>query len=162
MADHASNPDQSPPFGDHPEAARYPHLRGLDYALADKWLTGCRREAGLHLPTWARTVRYLWLGSSLICLTALTIALMDRAPGLWVGFEISLFVCLAMSAVWAVAYERYIERAVERRMNEEARSGRLRYCLGCDFDLRGTVGEKCPECGAWAGHPRGGQGSHQV
>jgi hypothetical protein len=51
---------------------------------------------------------------------------------------------------WALTYalHRRIRRRVRAKVEAELSGGRLKTCLECGYDLRGTVGERCSECGA--------------
>lgn len=47
----------------------------------------------------------------------------------------------------ALAFQRRLKRRVSARLEAEREMGRLPECLRCGYDLRGSAGERCPECG---------------
>ncbi|MEX0775101.1 MAG: hypothetical protein WD042_05230 [Phycisphaeraceae bacterium] len=71
------------------------------------------------------------------------------------GFELFAAVvgAHAILFVWLFFYTwRQVQRrAVEEFLDVECKDGRFRRCYRCDYDLRGSVDWRCPECGVRIG-----------
>jgi hypothetical protein len=62
------------------------------------------------------------------------------------GFPM-FFVSMIVVAVIMMVFERRLRRRIAERLAAERELGRLPACLQCGYDLRGTAGGRCPECG---------------
>jgi hypothetical protein len=125
----------------------------MDREVARKWLKSCRREALSGLPRWGQTLRF----ASIAIATAYSLLALAVFVGQLgtphIGFPVQI-VLFGVGFAWFFYFRRAVDRAVKRRTIAELMRGRFLNCIACDYDLRGTPGEKCPECGASALVPR--------
>jgi hypothetical protein len=64
----------------------------------------------------------------------------------WLLVGVAMFgLIIPCAVVWL---DSRMRRRIGRRVVDELGGGRLRVCLKCGYDLRGTPGEVCSECGA--------------
>ncbi len=57
-------------------------------------------------------------------------------------------VLLSVFVMFAFRINRSTRHAVARYLDDIHHNGRLKRCLECDYYLKGTTSETCPECGA--------------
>lgn len=95
-----------------------------------------------------RARRYLqyqpmfWLGVILFLVYAVVvIAWFIKVP--WLG----VVGLLGFLLIYRLCYVPAHWSAIDRYLHEQSESGRMKYCLKCDFDLRGSDNDLCPDCG---------------
>jgi uncharacterized paraquat-inducible protein A len=79
------------------------------------------------------------------------------AIGQWARESMAVVLIVALAGVWMVAAGLFgnaamkaIGRDFSRFIRQQCPDGKPRYCLRCDYDLRGAEGAACPQCGAAA------------
>jgi hypothetical protein len=135
------------------ELNQYPQLEGMDREVARKWLKSCRREALRGLSRWGQTLRFGNIAIA-IAYSLLALAVFGGLLGTaHIRFPVQI-VLFGVGFTWFFYFRRALDRAVQRRTNAELMRGRFLSCIACDYDLRGTPGDTCPECGASVLVPR--------
>lgn len=83
-----------------------------------------------------------WLGGILaMMMVVVEIAWFIETP--WLG-AVGL---LAFLPIYWFCYLPALWRAIDRYLYDHSESGRMKQCSNCEYDLRGTDGDQCPECG---------------
>lgn len=127
---------------------RLPELRDLPEPIAVDLYDLCYVLAMARQPYWVRRMPRLLLPGGLAG-GVLTIALLGIQAGL-------LAVALGCAALlhWR---ERRAHRDLLLLLAEARRTGRFPCCRHCGYDLRGSPGPTCPECGTsiWIGRVPG-------
>jgi hypothetical protein len=118
----------------YPELDRFP--RGEALARLNEY----EREERAACQPWLRSFHVL-MALGMVALVAACFFAGDMAQ-----IGLSLFQ-VPILIVQFVLYRR-LRRRVRARMTMEFGAGRLGTCLECGYDLRGTPGDRCSECGA--------------
>jgi hypothetical protein len=88
-------------------------------------------------------VTLMLYGSLAMLIVGMTISPAE-AVIMWIG---GVAWWLALSAAFYQLQFRAIRRRIRDQIIRELQGSRLPACLSCNFDLRGSTADKCPECG---------------
>lgn len=95
-----------------------------------------------------RARRYLqyepmfWLGVILfVVYVVIDIAWFIETP--WLG----VVGLLGFLLIYRFCYVPAHWSAIDRFLHDQSESGRMKYCLKCEYDLRGSDNDLCPDCG---------------
>lgn len=117
-----------------------------------------RNRARIHVWRYLfRSGRYWWL---CFLTTATMIAAMAAPLILWPALRVSfgrqsavaerltIFVYfIGLAAVFTVVGMRPLRQMILRRLREYMNEKGITVCIGCGYDLRGSIAPRCPECG---------------
>lgn len=127
------------------ELQKHPALAALPREVAKRYVQQVRRNVIRTQPTSSRVVRGLsWI------LVAFTLAY-----GMYLHLSgtksiyMTLIVWLSAStcATWATFIANRTKRIVHKRTTDILSTGRFTQCVTCDYKLRGSTSDTCPECG---------------
>ena len=120
--------------------AHFPELRAFPREAALRRLEIFEREERRASAGWLRLAYwglafwvFLWIGGMYLYGQGL------HSQGIWMLIPQWLF---------TYALHLRIRRRVAAKVEAELSGGRLKSCLECGYDLRGTTGVRCSECGA--------------
>jgi hypothetical protein len=120
-----------------------PTLNTYPKPVVKRWTKAARRQFLAERP-WYRLAARAFAVALLVNVLLLISSMRNPEIIFFVG---SYLILGAMVVAGRLAVGR-IRRAIRLRLEADLCRGRFPYCIRCDYDLRGTSGEKCPECGA--------------
>lgn len=80
--------------------------------------------------------------------TALMVFLAVRPDQSIAGYWWIVFPCAGLMILGASIADVHAVRLMQSRRDQELAAGRFLNCIVCHYDLQGTRGSRCPECGA--------------
>jgi hypothetical protein len=121
----------------------YPELQNLPHAVSERWFSTAWNDARKKT-AWTRAlVHASFVGIALVCVA-----------GAWGGPRIADGLTLIGTAVFTllvvalVLDHRRFAQALRSRLAADLEGDRFQVCVECEYDLRGSPGDACPECGA--------------
>jgi hypothetical protein len=125
---------------------QYPELRGFPRGRANVLVRRYEREEKSTRP-WRLISAVFWPYMLLLCTWPIWINwLFSEAYAEFAFVAFSLL--LVPFVIATLLLHDSMQKRVSLRVVDELGGGRLRVCLKCGYDLRGTPGEVCSECGA--------------
>lgn len=134
--------------------SRYPFVARLSKEVADQLIDVARSDASRR-PPFGMTLRFGMLLFTLAWLMVVGgLVLLFQVDGdnasAW-GFTLLILglTCNVLFHLWMGIYIFSFNRQMKASLRTAStREGRYYFCLKCQYDLRGSTSNTCPECGA--------------
>lgn len=127
------------------ELEKHPALAALPREVAKRYLKHVRRRVIRSQPIAARAVRGLsWL---LLAITVVYGMYLHRSGTSSIYMTLIVWLTASTGATWATFISNRTKRIVHKRTADLLGTGRFTYCVTCDYNLRNSTSDTCPECG---------------